>query len=94
MDDRHLSYIKNFIKKNPVSCNSTPPFKQPFFLSGEISPKRKRHSKFKIRKSSAFGIFQSPEVRKKKEVVKVPRFFYTWFLMCSQQVALFWLSRY
>jgi len=32
MDDRHLSCIKKFIKKNPVSRNSTPPFKQPFFF--------------------------------------------------------------
>jgi hypothetical protein len=38
--------------------------------------------KFKIQKSSDFGVFQSPEMREKK-VVKITRF-YVWFLVCSQ----------
>jgi hypothetical protein len=36
-----------------------------------------------IQKSTAFEVFELPEVRKK--VVKSPDF-YTWFLMCSQNI--------
>ncbi len=83
MGDRHLSYIKKFIKKKPLWV-ATPLLLSSslFFFSGEISPKRKRHSKLKNSKIKCFW--------NKKEVVKVTRFFYTWFLMCSQQVSIFW----
>jgi hypothetical protein len=46
---------------------------------GKISLKKK--DKFKIQKSSDFGLFQSIELRKK--VIKSPHFS-TLFLMCSQ----------
>jgi hypothetical protein len=46
------------------------------FVIGEISPKSEFQIS-KIRKSSAFGVFQSPEVRKK--IVKISGFLYLAF---------------
>ncbi len=87
-----LKLHEKFIKKDPVSRNITPPFKQP--CSGEIPPKRKPHSRFKIGNIKCFWNFPITRSEEKKEEVKITRFSILGLLMCSQQVSIFWLSRY